>query len=107
MPTKSVRYMSKREFAVVTMVVTAMLLSFGWMGAKYIGIEDGRAMPAPVRLIPATEFAKVPFAGTIGEEVDAPKWSEVLLFVDYAAVLADRRPDSAETVTAKSLRPGV
>lgn len=108
MPTQvSPRYMHRWEFRIVATVVVAMFLSFGWMLAYQIGVQDGRAMPAPVHLIPASDLAKYAFAGTIGEECDPPKWTEVSLFVDYGRMLSDRRTDTEESLTVQFLRPGV
>lgn len=110
MPTqKSVRYtrfMSKREFFVVALVAIAMLLSFGWMLGYHIGLDVGRDMPAPAKLIPPTEFAKDWFYGTQPAEDGGP-WSDVLLIVDRKALLADSIADSDAVFTVKLLRPGV
>lgn len=110
MPTqKSVlaRQMSKREFLCVTLAVVTILLTAGWMSAYQVGVMDGRAMPKVARFIPPTEFAQFGMLGTHGEAFDRAKWSEVLLYVEPEALLADRIEDSEEKTVAFMLRPGV
>lgn len=95
--------MTPKEIAVVGFIVIGMMYGIGFAR----GYHDAQQMPVPVRLIPPVEYAQEGFLGTLGESTDRPVWTDVLLFVDRRALLADRIVDSEATLTVKTLRPAV